>query len=791
MAELPTSKRASGRVPPHNLEAEESVLGAMLLSREAIAAVMDARLDGADFYRPAHGHTFDAIVALYGAGEPVDPVTVADELRRAGLLDMVGGAAALVTISARTPATSSAAHYARIIGEHALLRRLIGVAGEIAELGYSLPSDVVAAVDRAEQLMFDVAQRRSGADTTHLIRDLLDESLTRLETLYERGESITGLATGYAGLDELLCGLQPSTLNIVGARPAMGKAQPVTTPVLTPEGWRELGTIVPGDLVVGADGLPVEVLAVHPQGVVPVYRVTLSDRTSTVACANHRWLVQTHHDRVEDRPGRVRTTAEIAKDLAAGRTRHAHVPIAAPIAHPWRELPVDPYLLGLLLGDGNLTSTSPRFTSADPELHAAVTTLLPDGVDARRDDDLTVRITAGRSGGLVNPLTASLRTIGVYGHRAETKFVPLAYRTAAIAQRLAVLQGLLDTDGWYSLRSIQFASASPALAEHVAELARSLGGVARVRFKDRSPHLPSWNVTLRLAAGVEPFRLGRKLDAWRADQPTSKKPPEHSIVSIEPAGEADSVCITVDADDGLYVTENYIVTHNTAFGLGIASHVACRLGEPALFFSLEMGHQELTERVLAAEARIDSKKLRTGRLTEPEWGKVSHAIGRVADAPLFIDDNPHATVMDIRAKARRLKAKHGLAVVVVDYVQLMTGVSSRPENRQVEVSEMSRGLKVLARELEIPVVALSQLSRALELRADKRPMLADLRESGSLEQDADVVMFVYRDEVYHPDSADKGSAEVIVAKHRAGPTGLDRLAFLGSYAKFENMARGL
>src|SRR4051812_25848862 len=190
LAELPPPgsrprpvRSEGGRVPPHNLEAEESLLGAMLLSREAIAAASEVRLTAADFYRPAHGHIHDAITSLYSAGEPVDPVTVSDELRRADLLDAVGGSAGLVGIQARTPATSSAAHYAKIVGEMAQLRRLISVAGEIAEIGFSLPDDVETAVDRAESMVFEVAQHRD-TDTTRLIKELLDASLTRLEELY-------------------------------------------------------------------------------------------------------------------------------------------------------------------------------------------------------------------------------------------------------------------------------------------------------------------------------------------------------------------------------------------------------------------------------------------------------------------------------------------------------------------------------------------------------------------------------------------------------------------------------
>ena len=233
-----------------------------------------------------------------------------------------------------------------------------------------------------------------------------------------------------------------------------------------------------------------------------------------------------------------------------------------------------------------------------------------------------------------------------------------------------------------------------------------------------------------------------------------------------------------------------IPTHNTSFALGIAAHAALEARTPVLFMSLEMSHLELTQRMLCSEARVDATRMPNGRLRESDGAKIGHAVGLHAEAPIYIDDNPHLTVMEIRAKARRLKSRSGLGLIVIDYLQLMTG-RANAENRQVEVSEISRGLKILARELEIPVIALSQLSRNLETRADKRPVLADLRESGSLEQDSDVVIFLYRDEVYNRESPDRGTAEVIVAKHRNGPTGVTQLAFLDHYTRFANMAKGV
>jgi replicative DNA helicase len=228
----------------------------------------------------------------------------------------------------------------------------------------------------------------------------------------------------------------------------------------------------------------------------------------------------------------------------------------------------------------------------------------------------------------------------------------------------------------------------------------------------------------------------------------------------------------------------------TSFALGMAAHAAIRAHKPVLVFSLEMSQLEISQRILCAEARVDATRVRTGKLTDQDWTDISNALGRLAEAPIWIDDNPAVTIMEIRGKSRRLRSQTGeLGMVVVDYLQLMTGRHTA-ENRQVEVSEISRGLKILARELQCPVVALSQLSRNLEQRQDKRPILADLRESGSIEQDADIVMFLYRDEVYNPETQDAGTAEVLVAKHRTGPTGKARLAFIKHHTRFANMARG-
>ncbi|HKZ15905.1 MAG TPA: replicative DNA helicase, partial [Geobacteraceae bacterium] len=228
----------------------------------------------------------------------------------------------------------------------------------------------------------------------------------------------------------------------------------------------------------------------------------------------------------------------------------------------------------------------------------------------------------------------------------------------------------------------------------------------------------------------------------------------------------------------------------TAFALNIAQYASIHADppQPVAVFSLEMSKEQLVTRLLCSEARVDAGRLRTGHLIDTDWAKLTRGASSLHQAKIFIDDSPAISVLEMRAKSRRLKAEHKIGMVIVDYLQLMRG-GSNPESRQQEISEISRSLKALAKELEVPVIALSQLNRGLESRTDKRPMMSDLRESGAIEQDADVIMFVYREEVYDKENADlKGKAEIIIGKQRNGPIGIVELTFLGEYTRFENLS---
>lgn len=224
----------------------------------------------------------------------------------------------------------------------------------------------------------------------------------------------------------------------------------------------------------------------------------------------------------------------------------------------------------------------------------------------------------------------------------------------------------------------------------------------------------------------------------------------------------------------------------TSFAMNLVENAAIKNRSPVAVFSMEMPGEQLVMRMMSSLGRIDQHKIRTGKLDDTDWPRLTSAVGILNDAPIYIDDTPGLTPMEIRARARRIKREHGLGLIVIDYLQLMQGSGSSSENRATEISEISRSLKGLAKELSVPVIALSQLNRSLEQRPNKRPIMSDLRESGAIEQDADVIVFIYRDEVYNEDSPDKGTAEVIIGKQRNGPIGMSRLTFLGQYTRFEN-----
>lgn len=434
-------------VPPHDDAAEMAVLGAMFLDREAASLALEM-LTGEDFYRPDHRQVFEAAEELYHSGVPIDMITVKNKLEEKQVFEQIGGLPFLANISTSVGSSANMRHYAAIVEEKSVLRRLIRTANNISQMSYEGKTDVNAIMDTAEKGIFDIMQNRH-SDQFHHIRDIAVDSIEKIEDIYRSKGKLTGVPTGFVDFDQKTAGLQKSDLILLAARPSMGK---------------------------------------------------------------------------------------------------------------------------------------------------------------------------------------------------------------------------------------------------------------------------------------------------------------------------------------------------TAFALNIIQNAAIRSNVPTAVFSLEMSREQLVNRMLCSEAMLDAQRLRTGELTDSDWADLIQAMGPLSQAPIYIDDTPGVTPMEVRSKCRRLKVEKGLGLIVIDYLQLMSG-NSRNDSRQQEISEISRSLKAIAREMEAPVIALSQLSRACEQRADHRPMLSDLRESGAIEQDADVVAFLYRDEYYFPDTEKKNQAELIIAKQRNGPTGTVDLTWMGQYTKFGNFLK--
>jgi replicative DNA helicase len=649
---------------------------------------------------------------------------------------------------------------------------------------------------------------------------VLTGTLEAIERLHEDHRELTGVPTGFAELDRLTAGLQPSNLIIVAARPSVGKALALATPLPTPTGWTTMGDVAVGDRLIGADGRPTTVIAatevLHGR---PCYEVEFSDGTLIVADARHQWLTETRasrtsawaatrgYDRARTRrpfPS-VKTTEELLATLrcndAERRLNHT-VDNARPLDLPPQELPLPPYALGVWLGDGHAASA--RITTADPEvvvyLEAEGLRVVPTGgsLSGLRlpERSPTACPDCGQpSSGLAQcqacrnhhgTVQGILRSLGVL----QNKHIPTMYLRASEVQRRSLLAGLLDTDGSVAgSGAVQVSVTSRRLAEDTRELIVSLGyrcALSMQRVKGRTAASTAYTLTFSTVDDV--FRLERKRLLHKERKGPGRRIGKRRVSAVRPVPSVPVRCVEVDRPDHLYLaSRSMIPTHNSTLGLDVARHASVRAGVPTVVFSLEMSRTELVQRLMCAECTVDMQRLRTGRMEESDWTRLTRSLGRLADAPLYIDDSPGTTMMEIRAKCRRLKQRHGLGLVVVDYLQLMQP-SRRFENRQQEVSEISRSMKLLAKELEVPVIAISQLSRQTESRSDRRPMLSDLRESGALEQDSDVVLFIYRDELYDPESPRKGEADLILAKHRNGPTDTVTVTFQGQYSRFAPMA---
>lgn len=738
------------RTPPQDVEAEMCVLGAMLLSKDAVADVVEI-LHEADFYKPAHQTVFAAIVDLFSRGEPADSITVADQLAKSGELLRVGGAPYLHTLSARVPVASNAGYYGRIVAEQAILRRMVEAGTRIAQMGYAAEGEVDDLVDRAEYEIYQVSERRTQEDYQPL-EFLMHGAIEEIEAIHNRGGQLVGVPTGFADLDELTNGLHPGQMVIVAARPAIGKALELGTPLATPTGWTTMGDVQVGDLLLGADGRPTKVVAATEVMVDrPCFRLSFDDGSELVADAEHQWLTDTSASRraahaaaaqrgwrgwrgAQGDFGAIRTTEELAAavaiDNASHRLNHS-IKAAMPLQLKSCALPLSPYVLGVWLGAGHVTAD--RINVAEPEIVMHVEAEGFEAIpSATRSSVHTLRF-ADRD---QTPL-AVLRELGL----TDNKHIPVNFLRASEQQRRNLLAGLLDTRATVTRSgSVRLRLVGDALTGSVLELLHSLGYRATVTTKPtKGVPVNGATYTITFMTSDELFRVESLRLQHKQLCGGYQRRSLRYITKVERIESVPVRCVEVDNADHMYLAgRSMIPTHNSTLGLDIARSASIKHGLTSAIFSLEMSANEIIMRLLSAEAGINLKNLRNGKMHENEWMRLARAQSEIAEKPLFIDDSPNMTLMEIRAKCRRLKQRHDLRLVIVDYLQLMTS-GKRVESRQQEVSEFSRSLKLLAKELEVPVIAISQLNRGPEQRTDKKPMLSDLRESGCLTADTRIV----------------------------------------------------
>jgi replicative DNA helicase len=844
-----------GRVPPHDLDAEMSVLGSILLDPLSIAKVLQF-LHPEDFYRENNGQVYRAALDLFAAGEPIDNVTVAAQLQTMGMLDRIGGRAQLASMQSAVPTAANIEFYGRIIKEKAYKRRLISAGANIAGFGYDDGVEAEEAINQAQSLVFGVADDRDQRELSKLY-DLLGPAMERISLQMESGQGVVGVPSGFHDLDRMTGGFKDSDLIIVAGRPSRGKCladdsiidDPATGERITIE--EAVRRQMPRVLGFGWDG-SIESQEVHAwvdSGVKHCFKVTTRSGRSVEVTGHHPFLTSAGWRPLHDIGVGVRIAVPrwvrcFGKDtsMPLGQVR----------------------LLAYFIAEGGLTGRTPAFTNADPEIvadfHAQITEHFQTLKVRRRL--ITYIPSAGRHGNTGNPLTMWLRELKLMGKgAAEKRFPDCAWRWDRERLR-EFIKVLMSCDGTVYAMSgyprIEFAVASEGLAEDMHHALVRFGIVAKLwKKKDRC-----WRVEITEPASVRRYQtqigwIGEKSrrftgelpsrranvghlskEIWadvrfaaqhrgltlmdvarRAGEPhsevrgfnphTSRGLPSarlaayaevlnevglrqiasdeiywDEIVSIEATGEHQVYDLTVP-DTNNFIAQDILV-HNTSFALNVGLHAALENKKSIAIFSLEMSKEQLTERLLTEQAQIDAQRLHRGLLSEAEFDRVSNSLGPLGEASIYIDDTPVMDELTLQLKARQAKMRHGIDMIIVDYLQLMHGRSRGDDNRVQEVSSISRALKGLARELRIPVLAISQLSRAPEQRPDKRPILSDLRESGSIEQDSDLVMFLFRPEYYKSDER-PGIAEVIVSKHRNGPTGMIELKFRRDHTRFYNL----
>ena len=759
---------------PSSIEAERLILGVVLLDNVAINQAAE-NLKPDDFFIGSNRRIYEKMIALYERGQAIDPLTLQEELRRAGELDQVGGPAYIAALFDGVPRFSNIENYVELVKGKSMLRRLITSANQIMAMSFDDEEAPEVILDKAESMILAIGEDRIKQGFVH-VGDVAARQLTVIEETAGREQLITGIPTGFADLDYMTSGLQRGDLIIIAARPSMGKCLSADSEIVLADGSvatiEEIYRRREATLLTLGDDFKFKLTspsAFVDDEIKPVYRVRTRLGRYVDSTLSHPYLTidgwrKLAELRVGDRiatPRRIevfgdRRLRDDEVESLARASRDGLVPpvvfqLAGPLlAHFLRTL----FGMGAVAppaqGQGARTSYS---TTSERHARQIQHLLLRFGVIAKLREDSSDDEAAGRQSWRLE-ITDAHSLEQFYKDSSEGLPIEIAGSGSRSADCPVCVTPSL-AHGW------KLGGPDDSLVHFNSSV---MGSTQTGQFALRLP---------RIMAALDVY--------W------------DEIVSVEYLGNKQVYDLTIPETHNFVA--NDICVHNTAFSLNIAQNAAMRPqhnGEKAVvgIFSLEMSNEQLANRLLCSQARVDAHRLRTGYLSKDEWRRLAVAVGELAETKIYLDDTPGISVLEMRAKARRLKNEQkALDLLIVDYLQLMSG-RGRHESRQQEVSQISRELKMLAKELNVPLIALSQLSRAPETRTGShKPQLSDLRESGSIEQDSDVVMFIYREEVYKPETEKQNIAEIIIGKQRNGPTGSVELVFLKQLTRFEDKYR--
>jgi replicative DNA helicase len=726
-----------GKLPPQATKLEEAILGAIMLDKNALPIVLDI-LQPTSFYKPSHQKIFRVMMSLFEKTQPIDMLTVEESLRKAGEIESVGGAYYLAELTSRVASAANIEFHARIVAQKHIQRELIRVSTETIKNAYEDGMDVFDLLDTTEKGLFDITQNNLSRSYESM-NSLAAKVMKSLEELQNKEDGLTGVPTGFSEVDRLTSGLQKSDLIIIAARPGMGKCLGKGTKVVMYDGrLKKVEDIRVGDLLMGDDSTPRRVLSLA-RGREQMYWIRQNKGIDYRVNESHILSLKKSRQQGRGERGDVLNISVRDYLTRSNKFKTNYKGYRVAIELDEQHTTVEPYFLGIWLSDGSRTKV--EVTNQDEEVVDYIYEYAK-ALDFRvrwdqpKDRTHKYSIVGGRPGHTGDSMKKMLREIGVLHH----KHIPDNYLYNSTTKRLELLAGLIDSDGHYLVQSNGYGITQKreGLARQIKYLCDSLGFRTSLKSKKASIASIGYETTvwrLRIYGDIHriPVRIVRK-----------KANPWKSIVNWKVTG------IQVEKDivddyygfelDGnkLFLLEDMTVTHNTSYVLSLARNAAADFGKGVAIFSLEMSNVQLVTRIISLEAEVSGQKLRAGKLDNDEMLHLNSTIERLSDLPIFIDDTPGINIFELRAKCRRLKMQHDIQLVIIDYLQLMSGGGENSRgNREQEVSMISRSLKALAKELDVPVIALSQLSRAVEVRGGtKRPQLSDLRESGCLTGDA-------------------------------------------------------